>query len=124
MNKKVIGIGITLVFLIVGFSGCFSDTEYTSDLPSEEDLQILYHNLSYTTYGSVKIVGEEQNIGNNQIHGATIKAKFYDEKDILIDTSMDYISDLNPNEKAYFEIICFEQNYVVDYYTIAINSVY
>lgn len=125
MNKKSITIGVIFVFLIMALCGCFSDTEYSTNFPSDEDLQILSHNLTTTPYGSsVMVVGEVKNIGKSQIHGAQIKAKFYDENDVLIDTSFDYISDLNPGEKAYFEIMCLEYNYVVDHYTIAIGSVY
>lgn len=123
MNKHLIIIGIAVLLICVGFSGCFdTDTEYTSDLPTADDIQILNHNISHDYYSSV-VNGTGKNIGDKQV-SVIIKAKFYDENDVLLNTGSDYISDVDPDEIFAFKITYFNfEEVVVDHYTIGIDSV-
>jgi len=124
MNKHLIVIGVVILLLVVGLSGCYeSDTEYTTDLPSADDVQILSHNLSYTSYGSVVVIGTAKNIGEERLSFIEIKAKFYDENDILIETSSDMAEDVDANEIFAFEIYCFEDEVFIDHYSIGIGTV-
>jgi len=123
MKKQIIIVGV-IVLLAVGLSGCVEDyTAYTSDLPSEKDVQILNHNTSYSGFGTITVTGTAKNIGNKQI-SVQLKAKFYDKNNVLIDTSFDYISDIDPGEIFSFEIPCFNCGQSYDHYTIGIGSVW
>jgi len=122
MKKHLLTVGIVILLLAVGLSGCLdTDTEYTSGLPSVDDVEILQHSMNYHLVGYV-VNGTAKNIGDEQVSVA-IKAKFYDENDVLIDTSLDYMSDVDPGEVFVFEIYCFEEEIIIDHYTIAIDSV-
>ena len=125
MQKRMVILIVSFLLLFtVFFSGCFEEaTKYTSDLPSEKDVQILNHNTSYSGFGTTTVTGTAKNIGNKQI-SVQLKAKFYDKNNVLIDTSFDYISDIDPGEIFSFEIPCFNCGQSYDHYTIGIGSVW
>jgi hypothetical protein len=88
-------------------------------------INILSHSLEYGDYGNFKVVGVAQNIAGRKLSYAEIDVKFYDKDDVLLNTFLDNINDIGPNEKWSFEVIYPSLDSTrVDHYSIAVGSVW
>ena len=119
---------VLLLTSILLISGCV-ETSYQQGNGDEEkplkteELKILNHNLEYSEYGNLMVVGTAENVASKQLSYAEIKVKFYDKDNALIDTSLDNINDLDVGEKWKFKVIYLGMDtYNIDTYEIAVGS--
>ena len=110
-------ITVALGLLAVG-AGCTSETEYNSS--GTEELAILSHKMSWTSYGSLKVTGTAKNVGSERLSWASIDCRFYDSAGNQVDKSSDYMSDLDPGQTWAFEVICLDDRAVT--YDIGVGS--
>ena len=130
-------LGIIGFFILIGTFGAIfspSETNYQtgsvidSGEPKQENtepLTILNHEMTYGEYGNLIIKGIAENTARRQLSYAEIRVKFYDKNDLLIDTSLDNINDLNAGEKWKFEVMYLGMDdSEVDRYDIAIGTIW
>ena len=128
--KKIIS-GAVLCGLIIGmvfFSGCINNEEgeYEPGIIRKGELSILSHNMTVEynellNWYTAKVTGQAKNIGNETFSFASVDVKFYDANGTLLDTGVDSITDLEPNETWSFEILHIDDTEIVAY-KIAVGS--
>jgi len=124
-NTLLLAIVISGLFIL---TGCV-ETEYSpgssSSTPQIEQTKILDDKLTYGEFGNLIVTGTAQNVGEDRLSYAEIKARFYDKDDVIISTSFDNINDVDPGQKWKFEIMYFgTDTYNVDHYDIGIGSIW
>lgn len=84
-----------------------------------QELEILNHGF-YNYLGYSCVVGEIQNIGNNNLEFVNIVATFYDKDNRVLDSPFTYteIDLLEPGQKSPFKIVSLEENLQVDHYKL------
>jgi len=136
-NKILLGIGILGIMCVVLMSGCTTETEYQSGTPSntekqketksasEEKIKILDHQMTHDEFGSLVVVGTAENVADKQLAYAEIRVKFYDKDDVLLETFMDNINDVDPRQKWKFEVMYPGMDTSdVDHYDIGVGTVW
>ena len=119
MNKHLIVIGVVIILLAVGLSGCNQNT--TSNNNSTSEIEIVSHKIEDKGYMGWKVSGTIKNIADRNIDKVTIRVRFYDSDNELLITKTDTVSYLANGETADFEVYYgdWEQYYdQYDHYTI------
>jgi len=116
MKKQLLIIGIMLLLLAVGLSGC----EQTSTSTSNGKIQIISHNIEDTMYGK-RVYGEIKNVGDKTDAYAVVTVKFYDNVSKLIHTEETQIQYMESGDTREFSVEYFtgEGNYSqYDHYNV------
>lgn len=66
-------------------------------------------------YYDCHVTGVVENTGNRDASWVDIEVKWYDDNDVLIDTGIDYISDLEAGESASFDVWYYDEEYPYHY---------
>ena len=120
MKKQLIILLTAVLLICVGLSGCFD----TNAKISVDDIELLEYMITYAQSGNPIINGTARNNGDVKASRISIKAKFYDENDVMLYTGIDAIYDVSPGEEFVFEIGCYKNYEFFDHYSIWVDSVY
>lgn len=143
MKKQLVIIGITLVLIVIGLSGCSQQTEQTSNTnPYSNDIQIsnlkavtqviddsgwghgvlstksgFYHGHEHNDPGAIQynVSGTIKNIGSKIIDRVDITVRFYNDQGNFLYDESTYVSSLYMGDIDSFNVI-LEENYARDYF--------
>lgn len=122
MKKQLMIVGIVVIFLAVGLSGCNEQEKTNGNTQTTKEVEIVSHNVErkeYSSDGSVygyEVTGVIKNIGNRNLDQVTITVKFYDSDNELLCTKKDYVSYLAKGETDNFEVLYSNFYYIPDPY--------
>lgn len=95
-------------------AGCSSDTDYeeggnagdgnSDSSDSNKQLEILSHEWYEEDY-SAGVKGTAKNTSGETLGYVSVKAKFYDESDALIESSLDNVNDLEAGGEWKFDVM-------------------
>lgn len=100
----------------LALAGCSGDTEYedggesdgnsddSSDSSSDKKLKILNDEWYVEDY-TAGVKGTAENVSGDTLGYISIKVKFYDDSDALIESSLDNINDLEAGGKWKFDVM-------------------
>lgn len=96
----------------LALAGCSSNTEYenggengdNSGGSSDKKLEIL-NDEWYTESYSAGVKGTAENVSGDTLSYISVKVKFYDESNALIESSLDNINDLEADGKWKFDVL-------------------
>ncbi|WP_214084217.1 FxLYD domain-containing protein [Methanoculleus sp.] len=102
--------------------GSLITTTTPTKVTGRDRLQILTHDIEYSGYGGIYVVGTAKNIGDERISWGSIEVKFYDRQGNLVGNGADMIQDLDPGETWKFRAMYFDVDGAVDSYKIGVGS--
>jgi hypothetical protein len=76
----------------------------TSEVPAEE-LTILSHEMSATDFGIKVVKGQAKNTGTKNLSYAEVEVGFKDTHGMVLETSIDTVTDLNAGDTWNFEVM-------------------
>jgi len=125
--KKTTLVILFFIAIAISVAGCcgFTDKEFVSSKQSssgshDRELQILNHNFERSKSGFSYVTGTVKNVCDETLSYANLEVKFYDENGVLLATTVDNITDLDPGEFWKFKIRCWDDENV-DSYKIAVG---
>lgn len=94
-------------------SGCSGETEYeeseangdSGGAPAQDEKLDIISDEWYREDYSAGVRGTAKNVSGENLSYISIKVKFYDGNEALIESSLDNINDLGPGEKWRFDVV-------------------
>jgi len=115
-NTRIIAIVLIAIIVVLAVSliGCTTK------------LEILSHHMSWSSYYGCKVVkGKAKNASSFMLNYAEVRVNFYDVQGTLLESSLDNVNDLGPDETWSFEVLYFgPEPHKVRTYKIKVGSVF
>jgi len=100
MKKQLVIIGIIVLLITVGLSGCNENTN-GNITPKSKEIEIVSHNIEDAGWLGWRVYGTIKNIADRNIDTVTITVRFYDkDNDLLIikETKVYYLAKGNTDD--------------------------
>ena len=104
------GLALAFIGLLLGvllLVGCGYQTTGPEPQGGPADVQILSEDFECSGRWDCHITGVVENRGDGDAELVSVKAEFFDQNGIRLDTGWDYIGDLRPGQSAYYDISCW-----------------